>query len=172
MKRYISLLLAVILIMTLTACGSYANNNPDATPNTDTDANTSSGSVESAVLEPESNDDDSLTGEYRCVSGYMISAGKEYDITDTLEQGWADKSYYLYLIIDPNNGYYDFISVTVKNGVESRSDSFLDPQTLIVHQDHLFSDPGYPIEIGDDGSITISDKTYGMVYVKTDEIPS
>ena len=70
MKRYISLLLAVILIMTLTACGSYANNNPDATPNTDTDANTSSGSVESAVLEPESNDDDSLTGVQVCLRLY------------------------------------------------------------------------------------------------------
>ena len=77
----------------------------------------------------------------------------------------------MYLIIEPNDGYYDFISVSVKDGVESRIDRFLDPQTLMVHHDHLFSDPGSPIEIGEDGSIIVSEKTGGMVYVKSDEIP-
>ena len=171
MRKYLALLLAMILVFSLTACGSDEGSVQGA-------AQEPNDSQESAVSQPQSDNTESASptspyasyaGEYLCVSQISSTNG---DLTGIIESGWADKSFYMYIIIDEDTDRWPFIMVTVKDGAETRDDWFLDPESLEVSPNPEFEvGKGQPVVFGEDGTLTIENKVNTLVYIKSDEIP-
>ena len=171
MRKYLALLLAMILIFTLTSCGSKNENLPSGT--TDEPADTAPEPTPAPAPEQEEKADPyELIGDYVGIYYLTEYVSEKEDLTDFYKEHWEDKSAYCFVYITDQ---CEFIEYFHSNGqTYDANKTYFNPATGLLYtnqqQMEFGTKQGEPVSI-ENGVITLDRNGKHSVFVLTDELP-
>ena len=180
MKKYIALLLTLILLMSLTACGTKEGSVQGETLEPEDAASAPASEPEpTTVPEPETEekpDPYEYIGDY--VGIYRITEidSDGMDLTEVYQKGWEDKSLYYFIYITDKCEFkqYMYRNTNGEDELTEVSSIFFNPtnKCLYTNQQQMEwgTAKGEPVSI-ENGVITIEEQGSHMVFEYTDEIP-
>ena len=184
MKKYIALLLTLILLMSLTACGTKEGSvqgetlEPEDTASAPASENEQSQGDSAPIEEKteEKPDPYEFIGDY--VGIYRITEidSDGMDLTEVYQKGWEDKSLYYFIYITDKCEFkqYMYRNTNGEDELTEVSSIFFNPtnKCLYTNQQQMEwgTAKGEPVSI-ENGVITIEEQGSHMVFEYTDEIP-
>lgn len=170
-EEVIALLLMLIMMISLTACGSKNETTPSGA--SDEPADTSPESTPAPVPEAEEKPDPyALIGDYVGIYYLTECVSDEEDLTDFYKEHWSDKSVYCFVYI---NDQCEFIEYFHTNGqTNDAGKEYFNPATGLLYtnkqQMEFGTSKGDPVSV-ENGVITLDRDGTHEVFVLTDELP-
>ena len=174
MKKLVSALLALVLVLSLSACGSKNDSAPADTADEPEDA---APAQEQTEPEPEENPDPyEMIGDYVGIYHITEITSEDDDLTDFYAEHWEDKSIYMFIYINDQCEFKEYMyrNSNGEDQLDEITKLYFNPINKCVYtnkqQMEFGTKAGAPLSI-ENGVITIDTDTSHQVFEWTDEIP-